>query len=321
MNCGIIIYELEDYVFKLLKFRLSTLLPDSYIIRGTSTELNSDSLPFAENIHILYDSNQFTMTQICKFSEKIKNPVSISSVFRDDLDGNEIIDCAHLYNRITSTDYSMNRIAQSTDENIPSSKPGKVSVLLPFSYIDEREFFIHSQLSYLKDTSMCLRLDLMSGIRMPYSFSGIDRSNCSITQLLSLAKNGRLTPEDILAFCTPDNNGYLVTSKPFHSDDVFDYGIDVIEKVLLTSRMLTKETSYPMNILVVAEGFKINELAKIASLGDEVNILLPKRLHQTDLGFKEEIGRITRVLPPEIKVTLHDTEKLKMDKNYEAMQI
>lgn len=321
MNCGIIIYELEDYVYKLLKFRLSTLLPDSYIIRGTSTDLNSDSLPFAENIHILYDSNQFAMAQICKFSEKLKNSVSISSIFRDDLDGPDIIDCAHLYNRITSTDYSMNRIAQSTDNNIPSSKPGKVSVLLPFSYIDERELFISNHLSYLKDTSMCLRLDLMSGIRMPYSFSGIDRSNCSITQLLSLAKNGRLTPEDILAFCTPDNSGFLVTSKPYHSDDIFDCGIEVIEKVLVTAKMLTKDTSYPMNILVVAEGFKIADLSRIASFGDEVNILLPKRLHQNDLGFKEEIGRITRVLPPQIQVKIHDTEELKTEKNYETMQI
>lgn len=317
MNYGIIIYENEDYLYKLLKFRLSTFFPNSYIIRGIS-DLDDSLVPLAENIHILYDSTQFTFEQVCRFSENISCPVTVLPLFNDLLDEAPTIDCSYLFSLITETEYSMN---SKTNLSINSEDKCKTVVLIPFSYIHEREALIKNELANLKEIEMCIRLDLMAGIRMPFSFTGTNSQTNGLSELLFAAKQKKLTPDLILSMCGPDNNGFMSFGKPYHSDDVFDYDISTIENLISTASELTKNPSYPMNLLVVAEGFKIKDLARIASLADELHILIPERLYNTDLGFKEEIGSITRSFDAKKPIVIHHVEKLKMDRDYETMQL
>lgn len=320
MNYGIIIYEKDDYIYKLVKFRLSTLFPDGYIIRGVS-ELNSSSIPFADGINILFNSSQYKINDIYKYSENLKTPVSIISLYNDNETGFPMIDCAEIYDQITNMTYQIKEISDEHQISKVCSKAAKTVLYIPFAYISEREALIANKLQYLTDDFLCLRLDLMSGIRMPNTFSGVCNGTVGLTELLDLAQQDSIEKEDILDYCAPDNKGYITPGKPKHSDDVFDYDLDTIKKLIRTASELNEDDSYPMNVLIVAEGFRIADYIEIASLVDEIQILLPERLYKDNLGFKDEIGRITRSVNSEIPVTIHYVETLKLEKEHETMQI
>lgn len=322
MNSGIIIYELEDYLFKLLKFRLSSFFPDGYIVRGTSIELTNESVPLADKFHVLYNPLEFFPEQIQMFISKLHGHISLIPIFEEHNETYyETIDCRQLYNLIMTADYDLARDSEFTNNPIEVNETGKTVVLIPFSYISEREHLIKNELSTLKDSRMCLRLDLMSGMRMPDTFSGYGLEKGNLTELLDLAHKETITGEQIIQFSTPDNLGFMTVGKPKCTDDVFDYDITTITKLIKGAKELNFDKSYPVNVLVVAEGFKIRDLETIASLADELHILLPQRLYQDNLGFKEEIGRITRSLKPDKSLCIHYIENLKTEIKYETQPI
>lgn len=322
MKSGIIIYELEDYLFKLLKFRLSSFFPDGYIVRGTSIELTNDSVPLADKFHVIYNPLEFLPEQIQMFISKLQGHISLIPLYEEHNDGYyETIDCKQLYNMIMTAEYDLTKGSEFTNNPIDAADNGKTVVLIPFSYISEREHLIKSELSSLKDSRMCLRLDLMSGIRMPDTFSSYGQEKGNLSEILDLSLKGTIKSENFLQFATPDNLGFMTVGKPNNSDDVFDYDLTTITRLIKRAKELNFDKSYPINVLIVAEGFRIRELEVIASLADELHILLPERLYQDNLGFKEEIGRITRSLKPDKSLCIHYIENLKTEIKYETQPI
>ena len=322
MNCGIIIFEKEDHIYKLLKFRLSTYFPDAYIIRGTIGGTETNEIPLAESIHVLYDSDDYSYDQILEESETIDNVISISTVFNEDYKSGKIIDCKYLANKILNQSDSLIREKVSSSDSPDGSFYGRSILLISYAYIDERESLINTEFDYLKKCShMCLRLDLMSGIRMPQSFSGIENTTGSLTELLDLARSNKLESKDIMAYSTPDSNGFVTPGKPRHSYDVFDYGINTLSNLIEAASDLTTDDTFPVNVFIVAEGFRISEFSQMAGLVDEVHFLLPERLYKNDPGFRSEIGTITRSLPSTTNVTMHYTDMFVKRKLYEASKI
>ena len=59
----------------------------------------------------------------------------------------------------------------------------------------------------------------------------------------------------------------------------------------------------------------------MATLADEVHFLLPKRLMEEDLGFKEEIGSITRMLPAGTPVTMHYSDLILKSRQHDKVKI
>lgn len=319
MKRGIIIFEREDYIYKLLKFRLSNYFPDSYIVRGKKGRIDSSDIPLAECIHILYDSDQFSYEQICRDSDSLDIPVTISGLCNEEYKNGRIIDCKYLANKIINSDPSL---PVPSFVGNPSEHNGRIILLIPYAYMDERENMIGTEFDYLKkSTKMCLRIDLMSGIRMPVTFSGVDNSSGGLTEILDLASRSELKPEDIMAYSTPDTNGFITPGRPRHSDDVFDYGIDAVINLMEEAYELTTDPAFPLNVLIVAEGFRIKELIRIASHAGEVHFLLPERLLDEDTGFRSEIGTITRSLPHDIPVTMHYCDNILRNRNYETVKI
>ncbi len=320
MNIGIIIFEKEDYLYKLLKFRLSTYFPDGYITRGRSGGIDPSDIPLAKNIHVLYDSDQYTSEQINKECSNIDIPISISTIYNDEYSKGRIIDCKYLAKKIMNLHKEASYARKGSSKS--DSFNGKLIMIISYAYMDERENLIDTEFDYLrKDSHMCLRIDLMSGIRMPTSFSGIENSTGGITDILRMAANESLEPKDIMAYSTPDSKGFITPGKPVHTDDVFDFGINPVLNLIETSKELTTDITFPINVLVVAEGFRFKELVKMAALADEVHFLLPERLLNDYLGFKSEIGSITRSLPPDVPVTMHYCDNIIKSKRYEATKI
>lgn len=320
MNIGIIIFEKEDYLFKLLKFRLSTYFPDGYIVRGNSGGINPSDIPLAKKIHVLYDSDQYTSDQISRECNNIDIPISISTIYNDEFNKGRIIDCKYLARKIMNQSKETSSVRKGSGES--DSFNGKLIMIISYAYMDERENLIDTEFDYLrKDSHMCLRIDLMSGIRMPSSFSGLENSTGGITDILRLAASESLEPKDIMAYSTPGTNGFITPGKPVHTDDVFDFGINPIINLIETSKELTTDITFPINVLIVAEGFKFKDIVRISGMADELHFLLPERLLKDYLGFKSEIGSITRSLPPEVPVTMHYCDNIIKSKRYETTKI
>ena len=319
MNIGIIIFEKEDYLYKLLKFRLSMYFPDGYIVRGNLGGINPSDIPLAKKIHVLYDSDQFSSDQISRECSNIDIPLSISTIYNDEYSKGRIIDCKYIAKKIMNSQQETPSVRKSSKSG---SFNGKLIMIISYAYMDERENLIDTEFDYLKrDSHMCLRLNLMSGIRMPTSFSGIENSTGGITDILRMAANESLEPKDIMAYSTPDSKGFITPGKPVHTDDVFDFGITPVMNLIETSKELTTDITFPINVLVVAEGFRFNDCVKISALADEVHFLLPERLLNDYLGFKSEIGSITRSLPPDVPVTMHYCDNIIKSQRYETTKI
>lgn len=320
MNIGIIIFEKEDYLYKLLKFRLSTYFPDGYIIRGVSGGISSADIPLAKKIHVLYDSDQYSLEQIRSDCNRIEMDINISSIYNEEFCKGRIIDCKYLAKKIMENNIATSQIINKISSN--NSFNGKLIILISYAYMDERENLIDTEFDYLRrDTHMCLRIDLMSGIRMPSSFTGVESSSGGITDILTLAAKESLEPKDIMAYSTPDSKGFITPGKPTHTDDVFDFGIEPVVNLVETAKELTTDITFPINVFIVTEGFRFKDLIRIAALADELHFLLPERLLSDYLGFKSEIGSITRALPPEVPVTMHYCDNIIKSQRYETVKI
>ena len=156
---------------------------------------------------------------------------------------------------------------------------------------------------------------------MPLVFSSVDGNGSGLTNLLELADSDKLEPKDIMEYSTPSSNGFITPGRPRHTDDVFDYGIDNVIKLVEAATELTTDLCLPINVFIVAEGFRFSETSKLACLADEVHFLLPQRLIEEDLGFKEEIGLITRSLPAGTPVTMHYSDMIIKSKNYDTVKL
>lgn len=310
MNRSIIIFEKDDYTYTLISTRLSYYCPDSYIIRGTHDPLSLHQITVSDHVSVLYDDSQYSKEKVIEICDDLG--IAVNGVFAlciSSMPG--IIDCKALASLLNNSAASRVNIK---DED---KKRGKMILLLPFAYMDEREALIKD--SFKKDNqesgNVCIRIDLMSGIRMMFPSIG------SLTKILDKARDDDLKASDIVENAAYDDNGFLTLGRPERSDDVFDHGTECILKLLKSARQLTSDSSYPADILVVAEGLTFADMSKIAALADEVHILLPERMYKEDLGFRREIGSITQVLDPSIPVMIRYCEDKERKPSYETVRI
>lgn len=319
MNHAVIIYEDDDFLYGLLRFRLALYLPDCYIMRDGDKNYLNNINQFSDTLFVLFDDHQYDEYDVV--FENIEGINVFYLPLYSETDNGPLIDCKELAIRIAETKTTVRHKSQNIEINDKPNRNG-VHILIPFSYIDERERFIDEELSFLRDSdNMCIRLDLMAGIRMPINYSGSYSTVGSLTQLLDKAKSRNISPEDILAFVNPDSNGFFTPGKPQRSDDVFDYGTDTLATLINTLSTLVNEESDRFTGLIVAEGFRFRELINLASCCDVIHILLPKRMYETDLGFKTEIAELTKNIPTDCKVTVYDSDKYQTERKLETIKI
>ncbi len=321
MSTGIVIYEKNDYVFTLLKSRLSIYFPDSYIFRAGSDDLSQGNGELASITDVIYDDHQFSEYEVREFSNSFSsNTDELIPLYSISDDGKECIDCSTLA-RLLSRNTKDSILDGNLTINHAINKPGKTLLLLPFAYISERESYIDHMLQDFKnETDICLRLDIMSGIRMPQRFTTATDKG-SLTALLKLAQKDTLTINDIPNYCNPDGYGFITPGKPENSDDVFDYGFQAIEKLIKTASEFSHQEDMPVNTCIVMEGFRFADLRKAASIADELHILFPRELYSRDISFKTEIGSLIRQVKFGCKIITAYSDDYKESKLHETVTI
>lgn len=302
MAFGIQIYEQDNYLFELIKERLSCRFPSAYIKRAGAAE--GPDLKLIEEIYTIYDNRQF------------KEPLPGGTegaipLFADDGKGHSIIDMRKIYDRLKVTD-----IRTDLHKEPVGLEEDRLRLLISYAYIDERENFIRSAISPGSFESLHpIRIDLMSGIRMPASFSS--ESKGSVTKLLRTCTDKRFRPVHILEYLNPDITGFLSCGKPDNEDDVFDIGINACTVLLKKLKTLCEE--HDTGALVVAEGWKVNELLELIGLCDTLHILLPARMCTEDTGLTKALGLFRRSLPSGALMTVHYCEDYRHE--YESINI
>ena len=301
MAFGIVIYENDSYLYELIKERLTSRFPEAYI--KSYRDDHSVSKMLIDDIHSVYDNWQFAAPSDNAGHDAIP-------LFTDDGKGNKIID--------------MKKVAASiSGSSVQTGKPqtavadrDRLRLLISYAYIDERENFIRSAIGPETFGSLHpIRIDLMSGIRMPTPFTS-DNSG-SITGLLRECVNRRFRPEQILGYLNPDSTGFLSCGKPDNEDDVFDIGVKASCRLISCLSDLCRNEN--TGALVVVEGWRVADLTEFIKLCDAVHILLPARMCTEDTGITKELGLFRRSLASGALMTVHYCEDYRHE--YESINI
>ena len=285
----------DEYLSELLKLRLAPFFPEAYIAKNGSS-LCDELKRICEGSVILYDNKSFTLED--------HNAIPI---FKD---GRRYVDCSSLITELRSL--------ISSSESVPyeRSPKGRSHILLPFTYISEREAMIDRVFDPLTaDSDLTVRIDLMSGLRMPTPVkSGPDTG--SLTSLLARIQDKDFKPEDILDYCNPDLKGFMTPGKPSNPDDVFDNDITTIRSLLKHLKELSSEGSSPtVTTISVIEGFRISDTCSLIKDCDYVDILLPSDDPSDSSGLNKIPSLIERSLTKEQKLTVYySSQFIKGDK-------
>ena len=270
------IFEKDDYIFSLLKTRLSNMFPDAYIINAIESPGQSDCVNFSEFTKIIYDPRNIDMSDF-------KDAISI-------YDNCGVIDC-----RKIAEELGVNPALRKTS-NLAGVGRGLSIALLPFVYVEDREALIGQMVSDgVFNSDHIIRLDFMGKMRVPGpESSGIISGG--MTGLLAQAAKKSFKPEDILSYCNMDKTGFLTPGATTGEDDVYDAGFYVVKKLTDASVSLAKESAPEMSVLDIYEGFRTSDLIELTSSFDEVALLLPSRIGQENLGIKGLASGIERKL-------------------------
>ncbi len=286
MAFTIVILEEEKYLKDLLRQKIKGSFPDAYI----RDDIKGDDKGLSEFEIVLFDNRRYD----AKEENGLYVPIFSSGV----------IDCKILEDKI-----------RSIIPDIPGER-GEMCLLISYAYLDERESYIEREFAHLKnDHDMCIRLDLMSGIRMPSCFTAAP-PDTSLTRLLGMAgSDPSFDPELIPSYLTYDNRGFMTPGKPSFPDDVFDMGIDASVALTEKVRELVRRNDRDISALVVTEGFTIRDMARLVPLFDRTEVLLPARFCEEENNLEQMAGVLTRSLPAGQKLDIRYCRKQEKNAN------
>lgn len=298
MAFSIYIYEKDVMLYQAVKKRLSHYFPQAYIINPFENERKHRDV--SEFLVILYDGRQYR-----KPVSEGSMPCTYIDLFEANEKGFRLIDCSRISELIRS--YTGTAPAKNDTYSI-----GKSNLLLSYAYIDERELFIKKVFNSNTGSDFTLRLDLMSGIRMPSSFkTGMDSG--SLTDLISRAGSKAFTKDMILDYLNPDSLGFLTPGKPQRPDDVFDVDFNNILSLLDNFQMLCHSKDSNSDGLIVCEGWRTTDLISMAKYCDKVHILLPERMCDEEKGMVDFINNLKRNLDKDTELKIHYCEDYRKD--------
>lgn len=269
------IYENNEYIYRLLKKRLGSFYPDAYIVNPCLDGQAEDDR-FSDFIKVIYNPSDFNKDDVSLTSE---SPIRLT-------DDGGMIDCSRLISLIIPN-------AESPSINQPAT--GTITAVIPFVYSDVRDRFIYGLESDLSGSDFNIRLDFTSRLRALWRGS----SGSNMTALLKDCKSRKFTPEDILKYCNMDDSGFLTPGCCKNNDDVYDLGIERSTTLMNHAADLAHSKLRTVNVLAVLEGFRTADLPGLIAGCDKVFILLPARNAGEDLGAKELITMLTKVLGSE----------------------
>ena len=266
------IYEKNEYIYALLKKRLSCFYPDAYIVDPFFDEQDYEDR-FSDFTRVIFDPEDINEEDI---SPNLSSPIRLTE------DGG-IIDCARLISMLRPVD------------NTPIiTKPvsGCLTAVIPFVYSDVRDSFIRELASSLSETDFNIRLDFTSKLRSSWH----SRSGCNMTSLLEACRSRKFEPDDILKYCNMDGSGFLTPGSTTNYDDINDLGVSRSVTLMHHAAGLAHSDKRSVNVLAVLEGFRTKDLPGLLTECDKAYILLPAKNAVEDLGSKDLIEMLMKVL-------------------------
>ena len=290
----------DDYLSELLRLRLAPMFPNAYIARRGSS--------LCEELRDMCDST------ICLYDNRTYKPDEPNAV--PVFGSGKAVDCNALGSAISSL------MSDTKPEVTVTSLPGRSHILLPFTYINERESMIENMFSpFSSDSDLTVRIDLMSGLRMPSSgISGSD--NNAFDSLLQRAGKRDFSPADILEYCNPDMRGFMTPGRPAEPDNVFDHDKNTLISLLKGLRGLSStKTSPTVTTLSVIEGFRLADTCELIKHADNIHILLPSDDPEDSSGLSKIPPLIERSMERGQKIFVHYSEEYKKGMPNEARSI
>ena len=274
----------DDYLSELLRLRLKPMFPNAYIERDGSS--------VCEELRKMCDSS------ICLYDDrtyKIDRPDSVP-IFG----GRKIVDCSVIGDSVSSL------MADTKTDVTVTSLPGRSHILLPFTYINEREAMIEKEFSpFTSDSDLTVRIDLMSGLRMPSTVADGSESS-AFNALLARAAKRDFNPSEILEYCNPDLRGFMTPGKPSEPDAVFDNDRTTLISLLKGLRGLAVSGSSPtVTSLCVIEGFRLADTCELIKHADNIHILLPSDDPGDSSGLSKIPALIERSTERGQKILVH----------------
>lgn len=294
MAFSIKIYEKDKYMFALMKARLSALYPEAYITDPyLESDKNSDGDMFGEYTKVLFNPKQFgedfgleaiQEQTIRTIEEHIGKPVPT-------IDKDGIVDCKKIVSALgldSLHDSGSGTVAADTGK-------GRIEVLIPFVYINDRENYIRNNYHELTDADLSLRLDFTSRLRAAEE-EGPEFMAGNMTGLLEACASRKFDPNDIFKYCSRDSMGFLTPGTSKGDDDVYDIGSTRCRILLDRCRQLISDGTRRINVLAIAEGFRTAELPVLVSDCDKVTILFSGKSRNEELQAAGLISSISRSL-------------------------
>ena len=293
MAFSIKIYEKDKYMYALMKARIGALYPEAYITDPyLEARSDTDGDMFGEYTKILFNPKQFgedfaaeqNANAIKSFKECLERPVPT-------LDKNGIVDCRKICDALGLVKSQI--LDPVSDPN--GSCKGRIELLIPFVYINEREDYIKNNYRDLTDADLSLRLDFTSRLRAPED-GGSEFLAGNMTGLLEACASRKFDPNDIFKYCSRDNMGFLTPGASKGDDDVYDIGSTRCRILLDKCRQLISEESRKINVLAIAEGFRTAEIPALVADSDKVTILFSGKNKNEEAAASGLISSISRAL-------------------------
>ena len=278
----------DTNISELLKYKIRSAFSDAFVI-GRDDNASDEIRKMSEFTVTLYDDRDL-----------LEGASGDIPLFTAKKDGFRYIDCKTL----------IPKISEFVDRKRASGeyKPikGRSHILLPFTYIEDREAMIAEYFSsLLNEADYVIRLDLMSGLRMPTPLKTGPETG-SLTALLNAAKDDSFQDIELLEYCNPDLSGFLTPGRPLDPDDVFDSDITTLIRLLDALRKMSIPGLDPDNAaLTVIEGFRLSELRQMVTHCDTVHILLPSMTAEGSSGLSDVPEIIKRQIRADQDLMIH----------------
>lgn len=272
MAFSIVIRTPDIQVGRMLTNRITVLYPNAYVSSPSENSDNSEDYSYENEIGlsdrtvVLYDNLRM------KHEPEAENNCLFLPMFSEAGDGLQYIDCSRLKLLIDNINSSYSgESAQSSR----SGRDGMITLFLSFVHIEEREAIIAKYVPAISPSDVNVRLDLMSGFRMPSSFrSGL--TDGSLTELLRLSAKKRLTPSLLQSMLHPNSLGFLSPGIPDQPDDVFEYGTEACCELISNLRSMICDFGTNMSGIITAEGWRTEEYCRLIRECDMVYVILPE---------------------------------------------
>ena len=259
------IFEKDEYIYSLLKYRLGQAYPEAYII-NPMTEGDPDMSGGISNYSItLYDQRFVDADSIdCEDAVPL-------------LDSTGTINCRRVISSIKAG-------PRSHGGSVKDSS-GIFIALIPFVDIEAREDFIRDLATReMSDSSHSLRLDLTTGFKSsPAAISGVTGN---MSQLLKAGSSRRFKPEDILGYCAMDRSGFLTPGACDRPDELLDTDPELLIRLSDNCSRLVHCKEHSISALLVLDGIRTGTIPGIVSDCDKVMILCP-RGSPSGYGYEE----------------------------------